>query len=213
MLIFDGHGSHVTKEVIEFCQEKKIVLLCLPSHSTHLLQPLDVGVFGPLAGAYKRGVLEATRYADCQLNKVEFLDIYSKARSKAISPKNVKSAWQKTGLFPLNPDIVLLRIQEVKLEREAKERAEKERATHMAMLPPPSQNLRALPGRDKDRADRPITRGGPAPLIITTPADINSVRTVTALVKEIKLTDSLAIHALEKISKIAITALTKYKLS
>ena len=29
-----------------------MLVLCLPPHSTHLLQPLDVGLFGPLQHAY-----------------------------------------------------------------------------------------------------------------------------------------------------------------
>ena len=48
MLIVDSHASHVSTEFIRFAKENKIVCLCLPAHSTYLLQPLDVGVFGPL---------------------------------------------------------------------------------------------------------------------------------------------------------------------
>jgi hypothetical protein len=62
MLIFDSYASHITLKANTFCEEKKIVLLCLPSHSTHLLQPLDVGVFSPFATAYKRGVLKLSRW-------------------------------------------------------------------------------------------------------------------------------------------------------
>jgi hypothetical protein len=36
-LIFNGHASHITTEAIRFCIEKKVVLLYLPPHSTHLL--------------------------------------------------------------------------------------------------------------------------------------------------------------------------------
>ena len=49
LLLCDNHSSHVTYEFIEFCLEKNIVLFFFPSHATHILQPLDVGVFGPLA--------------------------------------------------------------------------------------------------------------------------------------------------------------------
>lgn len=45
ILIFDGHGSHITNNMIE-AVKNKIELLCLPPHTK--LQPLDVGVFGPL---------------------------------------------------------------------------------------------------------------------------------------------------------------------
>ena len=37
MLLFDGHGSHITQEVRLFCEEKKIILLYLSNHLTHIL--------------------------------------------------------------------------------------------------------------------------------------------------------------------------------
>ena len=45
LLIEDGHASHTSIEVIELARDNDI---CLPSHTTHLLQPLDVGVFKSL---------------------------------------------------------------------------------------------------------------------------------------------------------------------
>ena len=58
LLLLDGHDSHVTGEAIDFCIRHNMKLICLPSHSTHLLQPLDVGVFLPLA-TYHKGESEA----------------------------------------------------------------------------------------------------------------------------------------------------------
>ena len=40
LLIEDGHASHISIEVIKLAQSNDIHLLCLPSHTTHLLQPL-----------------------------------------------------------------------------------------------------------------------------------------------------------------------------
>lgn len=45
LLILDGHTSHITINVIEFARANEIHLLCLPSHTSHVVQPLDVGVF------------------------------------------------------------------------------------------------------------------------------------------------------------------------
>ncbi|KAI0994129.1 hypothetical protein K3495_g14054 [Podosphaera aphanis] len=45
MLVMDGHGSHVTLEFVDYCHNNKILPFLLPPHSTHLLQPLDIGVF------------------------------------------------------------------------------------------------------------------------------------------------------------------------
>ena len=56
LLIMDGHGSHLTTDIIRYYLERKIHILCLPGHSTHRLQPLDVGIFRPLDKAYKKEV-------------------------------------------------------------------------------------------------------------------------------------------------------------
>jgi hypothetical protein len=45
MLIFDGHGSHITQDFIDYRWKHHIRPFQFPPHSTHLLQPLDVGVF------------------------------------------------------------------------------------------------------------------------------------------------------------------------
>ena len=36
LLIMDGYGSHHIKEFLDFCEEKRIITLALPSHTTHL---------------------------------------------------------------------------------------------------------------------------------------------------------------------------------
>lgn len=51
LLIMDGHSSHITANIITFCMDKSIDILVLPSHTSHVLQPLDVGVFSPLKRA------------------------------------------------------------------------------------------------------------------------------------------------------------------
>jgi hypothetical protein len=47
-LILDGHISHTTFDVIKTAKDNNVVMIRLPSHSTHILQPLDLCVFGPL---------------------------------------------------------------------------------------------------------------------------------------------------------------------
>lgn len=45
LLILDGLSSHISIEVIEFARSNDIHMLCIPAHTTHILQPLDVSVF------------------------------------------------------------------------------------------------------------------------------------------------------------------------
>lgn len=52
LLIIDGHESHNLKEFQDLYVEWKILALCMPSHASHLLQPLDIGCYSPLKKAY-----------------------------------------------------------------------------------------------------------------------------------------------------------------
>ena len=54
ILFVDGHKSHLSLPLIRMAKEKGIHLYCLPPHCTHVLQPLDVGVYGPVKQEWKK---------------------------------------------------------------------------------------------------------------------------------------------------------------
>ena len=118
MLIVDGHASHVLTEFIQFAREHKIVCLCLPAHSTHLLQPLDIGVFGPLKQNYKTLLVEKTRFTTYNIDKADFISLIQKARQQGITSRNIQSAWRATGLIPYNPSVVFDKISTSHTERD-----------------------------------------------------------------------------------------------
>ena len=45
LVIIDGYGSHITLPFYNLANKNKIVLFRLRPHSTHLTQPLNIGVF------------------------------------------------------------------------------------------------------------------------------------------------------------------------
>ena len=113
LLILDGHGSHVTMAFIDYCDKHKILLLVFPPHSTHTLQPLDVVMFAPLAGAYSRALSE---FMDkCQglssITKRDFFRLFSIAWSVAFHSKNITKSFSATGLYPLDPQAILARFE------------------------------------------------------------------------------------------------------
>ncbi|KJZ68588.1 hypothetical protein HIM_12021 [Hirsutella minnesotensis 3608] len=111
LLILDGHGSHVAPEFDKYCTTNSIVVLLMPAHSSHILQPLDVGCFSPLKTIYGRKVQEKMLAGTHHIDKQDFLPIYLEARRQALSPSNIRSGFLATGLFPFNPDRVLSRLQ------------------------------------------------------------------------------------------------------
>ena len=58
VLLVDGHSTHIDIEISKFCNKNGILLYCLPAHSSHITQPLDVGFYGPLKQAWKKAVSE-----------------------------------------------------------------------------------------------------------------------------------------------------------
>ncbi|KAJ5873642.1 uncharacterized protein N7473_013201 [Penicillium subrubescens] len=45
LLLFDNHGSHLTREWLEFCDEHGILCFPFPPHTTDILQPLDGNLY------------------------------------------------------------------------------------------------------------------------------------------------------------------------
>jgi len=56
-------------QFIEYCEAHKIVALYLPPYLTHRLQPLNVGVFRPLAKAYKKHLYDSALYRALSITK------------------------------------------------------------------------------------------------------------------------------------------------
>jgi hypothetical protein len=72
LLILDGHESHHSIDFELYFQEKKIITLCMPPRSLHLLQSLDIGCFGPLKKAYGREIEQFIRKTITYISKAEF---------------------------------------------------------------------------------------------------------------------------------------------
>jgi LAS superfamily LD-carboxypeptidase LdcB len=107
ILISDGLMAHETVDCMEFCFAHNIICMRLPSHTSHLTQPLDVSCFGPLKAYYRAEVEKLFRGGAGTINKRHFTWLYDTARTKAFTKCNIQSGWTKTGLYPFNPELVL----------------------------------------------------------------------------------------------------------
>lgn len=111
ILINDGFGTHESLELMKFCFENNIILCRLPSHTSHKLQPCDVGVFGPLKAAYRDQVEKLYRGGANTIGKGHFTQLYAEAGDKVMRKPIIDAAWSRTGLYPFNPDKVLEEFQ------------------------------------------------------------------------------------------------------
>jgi len=79
---------HCSYRFLSFAQAHNIIILCLPLHTTHILQPCDVSVFGPLAIHWKTEVLLAGRQL-VPITKNNLLRFYSNTQTKAFKTTSV----------------------------------------------------------------------------------------------------------------------------
>jgi hypothetical protein len=110
LLILDGHESHHSVEFEKYCEENRIITLCMPPHSSHLLQPLDVGCFGPLKKAYGREIERLIRCSINHISKTEFFPAFHAAHRATITESNIRGGFRGAGLAPLDPENVISKL-------------------------------------------------------------------------------------------------------
>ena len=107
VLLFDGHFSHISLKLVTISRENRVHLMLLPSNTTHVLQPLDVGVYGPVKQAWKAILGKykmSTRAAN--ISKEDMPMLVGQLWDASFKPKHLKGGFKETGLFPLNKQAI-----------------------------------------------------------------------------------------------------------
>jgi hypothetical protein len=107
LLVIDGHSSHYTTRFLAFCISRKIDLALLPPHTSHITQPLDIACFSPLKTAITSEIDAIFRNSVRRLLRVEWTSAYIRARARCFQPSTIESAFRKSGIYPLDPEIIL----------------------------------------------------------------------------------------------------------
>ncbi|MES9882742.1 MAG: hypothetical protein ABW185_17890 [Sedimenticola sp.] len=106
LLLYDGHRSHISPFLVDWAKENNIILFVLPPHTSHILQPMDVGCFGAFAKIYSDECQRFQRSNGTVVNRYNVCAISSKAYTKALSPVNLQAAFRKSGVYPFNPSAI-----------------------------------------------------------------------------------------------------------
>ncbi|CAM4608595.1 unnamed protein product [Leuciscus chuanchicus] len=151
ILIMDQHETHVSRDVIMYCRENTIEILCLPAHTTHILQPLDIAVFNPLKTGFS---IMASRMGlvrgDLVVGKKQFSSLLKTVYPTAVTAHNIKAGFRKAGIFPLSRGAV-----------------------------DTTQVVRVLPSADARPSVAPVTPSATPPIAPVTPSATPSIAPVT----------------------------------
>lgn len=107
LLVLDNHESHVNINAYQMCNDNGIIMLTIPPHTSHRLQPLDITFFGPLKKAY---------YQECdyfmlsnpgrRITQYEISYIFSKAYVRVCSLDKAINGFKKAGIQPFNSHVI-----------------------------------------------------------------------------------------------------------
>ncbi|KFY97969.1 hypothetical protein V498_01766 [Pseudogymnoascus sp. VKM F-4517 (FW-2822)] len=111
VLLLDSHTSHISCEFIIAAAGSYIQLYTFPSHLTHILQPLDVGIFQPYKHYHKEAVLKAIRDMDLEYNIASFIRDLPYIREQTFKESTIISAFQKAGIWPISCEIAIAKLR------------------------------------------------------------------------------------------------------
>jgi hypothetical protein len=116
LLILDGFLGPLDLASLEYAKSKNIEILCFPSHATHAMQPMDVGVFSPFKSYYRHEYsVWMEKNPNQQLTKETFSSLISDPFYKAFVPKNIVKAFESTGLYPVDQEKILAKCRDWKI--------------------------------------------------------------------------------------------------
>lgn len=103
ILFLDGHVSHLSLELSNFCVEHGIHIIALFPHASHILQPMDVAVFAFLKSTWKI-VVSDYKFEESliEIPIEKFAGLVKKGLDR-ITASSIQKGFQRCGLFPFSP--------------------------------------------------------------------------------------------------------------
>ena len=109
VLILDGHGSHMTLEVLKFCREKGIAIVLRPPHTTHRTQGEDTHNFREVKPAFrhKKYHIFARKMKNSQgrLTMYDAMACLKEPWEKGFTREMNTSAWKAIGIRPFTRSV------------------------------------------------------------------------------------------------------------
>ena len=100
----DWHETRVNHHLSQALDAKQIIMIGLLPNTTHMLQPLDVSVFGPLKNAWKKASRSYLRANDEFLKQDTFANVAIPLYYKFSTRTNIQNGFRRCGLYPFNDD-------------------------------------------------------------------------------------------------------------
>ena len=106
LLILDNHASHISLQGLNYARDRGVIMLSLPPHCSHKIQPLDRAFFKSLKELYHR---QCQSWMSCNPGKritiYQVSSLLAPAYARSASVASATKGFACTGIFPFNRDI------------------------------------------------------------------------------------------------------------
>lgn len=108
LIVIDNHKSRYYIPLLQLLKDNNIDMLFLPPNSTHILQPLDVCVFGPFKSALSSKLTKRLNSEDkLAVLRVKLIETAHECLQSVSTRLTIKKSFMLTGILPVNRDVVL----------------------------------------------------------------------------------------------------------
>ena len=110
VLLLDGHSSRQNYAAMSYLAKYNVIVIVLPSHTTHIIQPFDVAIASSYKAEFKKSMLRNLQKATLtQLSRADALRTASvgaavEAYHKSATWSNCQSTFRRTGFRPASAD-------------------------------------------------------------------------------------------------------------
>jgi DDE superfamily endonuclease len=111
ILLLNGHESHCIDAFQLKAAEHHIKLFYFPSHLTHMLQPLDVGIFRPWKHYHSLAVQAALRSLDFEYTITSFFQDLTSIRQQTMKYHTIINSFKDSGMWPVSPKARIKKMQ------------------------------------------------------------------------------------------------------
>ena len=109
LLLVDGYSIQ-SAPFIALCIQHNIDLMVILARTAHIMQPLDIAIFGQLKRMLAAQSNMEANHAPGPARKQRWAIAFAMARQQALSKRNIDIGWKNAGISPFTPAQVIRRL-------------------------------------------------------------------------------------------------------
>ncbi|KAL5016585.1 hypothetical protein ScPMuIL_006174 [Solemya velum] len=103
LLILSGQMIDTSPYLLHWAKSHNIIMLIIPAHCSHFLQPLEVECYLPLWKRFESESHKMLRESPLAVIQETICQIACRSYNESMCPSNLHNGFSKTGIYPYNP--------------------------------------------------------------------------------------------------------------